>query len=105
MWYCTSCKTRMKGNRCGNRYRDKDGNRCQEVNPLTDAERFPRLDGMAFFDDDGTGIPRWEYRRQEADRYYYPKMVSGPRPQGWDTAMEVMGERAAALIVGGLPEC
>lgn len=69
------------------------------------AERIPLLDGMAFFNDDGSGIPRWEYMKQKADRYYIPKMVSGPRPQGWDTAMDVIGERAAVLIVGGLPEC
>ena len=104
MWQCSSCKTRMKGTICPNRYRDNDGNRCRDVFAPS-AERFPRLDGMAFFNDDGSGIPRWEYMKQTADRYYRPKMVRGPRPQGWDTAMEVMGKRAAALIVGGLPEC
>ena len=104
MWYCTSCKTRMKGTTCPNRYRDKDGNRCRDMFAPS-AERFPRLDGMVSFNDDGSGIPRWEYMKQKADRYYIPKMVSGPRPQGWDTAMDAIGARAAKLIVGGLPEC
>lgn len=108
-WYCKHCKTRMGGNRCGNRWRDENGRkvRCQDLF-MTEGEQFPRLDGMVFINDDGTGIPRWEQKRYDdliCKRGQYPKSVQGPRPQGWHQALETIGERAKALIVGGLPEC
>jgi hypothetical protein len=107
MWYCSHCKTRMKGTLCGNRWRNKDGLRCQEVFEPS-AERFPRLDGMIFINDDGTGVPRLEqkvyemYKQGGAKR---PRSVQGPRPCGWDTAMDAIGARCIPLMVGELPEC
>ena len=81
---------------------------CREKYGDVGAERIPPLDGMIFFNDDGSGIPRWETRQQEECLVcYIPKSVSGPRPQGWGQALERIGERAAAIIGNGMevPEC
>lgn len=100
MWYCNACGEERHGTQCKKWCREKYGD--------MGADRVPRLDGMVFINDDGTGIPRWEQKRYDdlmCKRDQYPKLVQGPRPQGWHQALDVIGERAAALIVGGLPEC
>ena len=99
-WYCNGCGEERHGTTCKKRCREKYGD--------MGAERVPRLDGMLFMNDDGSGITRWEQRRYDnmmckGDKY--PRSVQGLRPQGWHQALEVMGERAAPLLVGGLPEC
>ena len=98
-WFCNGCGERRGGATC------KKG--CRERHGDAGAERVPRLDGVVFFGDDGSGVPRWELRRcDEAPlRTTPPRSVQGPRPSGWDDALEAIGERAAALLVGGLPEC
>jgi len=100
-WFCLGCGERRGGTTCKKR--------CREKYEDIGAERVPRLDGMVFFNDDGAGVPRWELRRYEEVAckrgVAEPRSVPGPRPQGWDTALEVIGARAALLIVGGLPEC
>lgn len=97
MWYCNGCGEERHGTQCKKWCREKYGD--------MGAERIPRLDGMVYFNDDGSGIPRWEYKQPNPLGGYRPKMMSDPRPQGWHEAMERIGERAKALIVGGLPEC
>ncbi len=72
------------------------------------AERVPRLDGIVYINDDGSGIPRYELMKQrETPVRYSPHYVRGPRPQGWVQAMEVLSERSSKLLNGGLnvPEC
>jgi hypothetical protein len=82
---------------------------CREKYGEQGAERAPRLDGMVFFNDDGSGVPRWEQQRYDSAACRRgvppPRSVQGPRPQGCDEAMRRIGDRAAALITGGLPEC
>ena len=96
-WFCNGCGERRGGTTCKKWCREKYGEQ--------GAERVPRLDGMVFFNDDGSGVPRWELLKQRTGFRYEPKSVQGPRPQGWDEAMGRIGDRAAALITGGLPEC
>lgn len=99
-WFCLGCGEQRGGLLCKKWCRDKYGD--------VGAERVPPLNGMVFINDDGAGIPRWEQQRYDnavCKRSAEPRSVQGPRPQGWDTAMRAIGERAAALIVGGLPEC
>ena len=100
-WFCSGCGERRGGTACRKRCRDKYGD--------VGAERVPPLDGMVFINDDGSGIPRLEqelYDRNPCRRGAPPpKRVQGPRPTGWYEALERIGERSAALIKGGLPEC
>lgn len=97
-WYCRGCGERRGGTVCKKWCREKYGD--------LGADRVPRLDGMVYINDDGTGIPRYELMKQRVCPVgYRPKTVQGPRPQGWNEALERIGERAAALIKGGLPEC
>lgn len=78
---------------------------CREKYGNLGAERVPPLDGVLFFNDDGTGIPRYELMKQrDCPVRYTPKRVQGPRPQGWDEALERMGERAAVFLEGGMGE-
>ena len=100
-WFCNACGEVRRGMACRKRCREKYGEQ--------GAERVPRLDGMVFFNDDGSGVPRWEQQRYDNSPCKrgaaLPRSVQGPRPQGWDEALERIGERAATLIMGGLPEC
>ena len=97
-WFCNGCGERRGGTLCKKACVAKYGN--------IGAERVPPLDGVVFFNDDGSGIPRYELMRQrEAACSYTPQSVQGPRPQGWDAALEAIGQRAITLIVGSLPEC
>jgi len=99
-WFCLGCGEQRGGLLCKKWCREKYGD--------VGAERVPPLDGMVFINDDGSGVPRWEQQRYDnavCKRGAEPRSVPGPRPQGWDTALRVIGERAAVLIVGGLPEC
>jgi len=99
MWFCNGCGERRGGVLCKKW--------CQEKYGDIGATRIPPLDGMVFINDDGTGIPRWEQRAYDeaVGKRSRPVSVAGPKPQGWDAALEAIGERAATLIVGGLPEC
>ncbi|KKL95493.1 hypothetical protein LCGC14_1854030 [marine sediment metagenome] len=99
-WFCKGCGERRGGAMCKKWCRERYGD--------VGAERIPPLDGMIFFNDDGSGIPRWEIRAQEnCPVRYVPKSVAGPRPQGWGEALERMEERAAVLLATGMevPEC
>ncbi len=95
-WWCHGCGQPRGGTMCKKWCREKYGN--------VGAEQIPRLDGYLFFNDGGSGIPRWEIRRKEELRpfRYVLKSVRGPRPQGWKQAMGAIGQRAAALLAGGL---
>ena len=99
-WFCNGCGERRGGTTCKKRCCGRYGD--------IGAERVPRLDGVVFFNDDGTGVPRWELRRYEESPLKRgapeSRSVQGPRPSGWDTALEVIGARAALLIVVELPE-
>ena len=96
-WFCLGCGERRGGTLCKRRCREKYGD--------AGAERVPPLDGVVFFNDDGSGIPRYELMRQrEAVGRCSPRTVRGPRPQGWEQAMERIGARAAVVIGSGLPE-
>ncbi len=98
-WFCKGCGERRGGAMCKKWCREKYGD--------MGAERIPPLDGVIFFNDDGSGIPRWEIRKREASPRYVAKYVVGPRPQGWLEALGRMSERAAVIIGTGLkvPEC
>lgn len=76
---------------------------CREKYGDMGAAQIPRMDGMIFINEDGSGIPRWELRAQEeCPVRYTPKSVRGPRPQGWAEAMERIGERALAIMNEGV---
>ena len=100
-WFCNGCAERRRGVTCKKECRKKYGD--------MGAEQVPPLDGMMFINDDGAGVPRLEQRCYDTspcrDGAAPPRSVPGPRPQGWNEALKRIGERAAALIVGGLPEC
>lgn len=93
-FFCTnSCGRRMYGPTC----------KCGS----TTGERIPPMDGMVFFDDDGSGVTRFDSRTVEETtkcgfRHSPPKMTPGPRPTGFSEAMERIGERAAAIIGSGV---
>ena len=72
------------------------------------ATQVPPLDGMVFLNDDGSGITHYDqavWDNTACRRDKHPKVTQGPRPSGWAEAMEVIGERAAKEMHGGLPEC
>ena len=99
-WYCKGCGERRGGTICKKWCREKYGD--------VGAERVPPIDVFVFFDDDGSGIPRYELMKQRGCLIRYtPKRVQGPRPQGWGQALERMGERAAVILANGIevPEC
>ena len=99
-WFCLGCAGRRGGTICKKWCREKYGD--------AGAERVPPLDGMVFFNDDGSGIPRYELMQQRVGLVRYtPRRVQGPRPQGWQQALEAMAERAATILANGIavPEC
>ena len=102
-YFCNGCGERRGGNQCKKWCVEKYGD--------MGATRIPRLDGMIFINDDGTGIPRdvqlMYDRRMCRSGGLPPKTVQGPRPQGWNEALDRMGERAATIVGSGLnvPEC
>lgn len=113
MWWCDNCGYPLKGPICGAKWRSQGKTvRCQDKLPAGarwGAERIPPLDGWLFINDDGSGVPRYELmlKRQYAPIGYTPKSVRGPRPQGWLKALELIADRAAAVIADGvsIPEC
>ena len=99
--FCNGCGERRRGNQCKKWCFEKYGD--------MGATRVPPMSGMIFFNDDGTGITRlaqreYDYHRKRNTSPVYSK---GPRPNGWDEALDRMGERAAEVIGTGLniPEC
>jgi hypothetical protein len=111
-WFCNGCGRRRGGTTCKKECREA----IDEVAPgvfrprgETGAERIPPLDGMIFFNDDGSGVPRYEQQRYDNSPckrgIAAPRSVQGPRPQGWKEAMRRIGERCAARIKSGPPEC
>lgn len=111
-WFCSNCGERMNGRMCGGRWRYKGKYvRCNCKYGMSLAERIPPIIGIIYINDDGTGITRPDQNKY--DSYVckagkYPRLSHGPRPNGWEEALEVISERAYKIMqgfTGYLPDC